>query len=102
MRDEQTTTATELHGADTREVLAHALAGDLVLQPLEESEDQRKHRVLGPEHGLTCANRAERRCIEAKRIAADLSYSHLKASGRLREEEDHRALAAQVQFGDAR
>lgn len=102
MRDEQGITATELHGADTKEVLAHALAGDLELKPLEESEDQRMHRVLGAAPGLSRANRAERRCIEAKRIAADLSYCRAKASGKLREDEDHRALAAQVKFGDAR
>lgn len=93
--------ATELHGEDPREVMANAMAGELTLQAMVESEAQRTQRLLSTPYVLSLKNAAERRCSEADRIRADLSFSAYKAK-HMRRDEDHRALVAQVQFGDAR
>ena len=43
--------ATELQGDAAKAVMVDAMAGDLTLQPMEESAQQRVDRVLGPKVG---------------------------------------------------
>lgn len=90
--------ATEFYG-DTREAMAEAMAGDFELQPIAESEEQRTKRLLSSPYVLSLRNKAERRCIEAERIKADLSINRMKNSGELLRREIDRVRMAEMNAG---
>jgi hypothetical protein len=92
-------TATELQGEEGKAAYAAVLAGDLTLARIDETEEQRKYRLLGSPYVLSLKNAAERRCVEAERIKADLAYNRLKNSGELRRREIDRAHRAEVEAG---
>lgn len=93
--------AIELHGEEAQQSVAQALAGELTLQEIPESEDQRKQRVLGSAYKLSSKNAAERRCAEAAAIRADLAYNHMKNSGQLLRDEIARAQVEERRWGVA-
>lgn len=77
-----------------------SMAGDLELVPTEQDEFTAKLARAG--FSVPVSARSEnKRLQEDAAIAADLAYQRLKDTGQLRRDEDHRALVAQVQFGDA-
>ncbi len=91
--------ATELNGADAREVLAEVMAGDLTLQPMVESEQQRTKRLLATPYAMSLKNAAERRCEEANRIKADLSRNRMKNDGTLLRRDIDRVIQAERDAG---
>ncbi len=64
----------------SREDFAAALAGDLELAPINESEEQRNARLMRSPLVLSLANAAERRCAEAERVRNGLRSSEARMS----------------------
>lgn len=72
----------------------------LELVPMQQDEFTAKLARAG--FSVPVSARSEnKRLQEDAAIAADLAYQRLKDTGQLRRDEDHRALVAQVNFGDA-
>lgn len=90
MQDNEGIEVAELQGEEAHSAWAEAVekapatpASRLELVPIDEREEQRVQRLLSTPYALSLKNEAERRCVEAERVRADLRIKRMKESGEL-------------------